>query len=48
MRFVWAVVAFVLAAVLIGTGIAQRTIFLGPKDVTAEVTVMTGSSTFSK
>ncbi len=41
MRFVWAVVAFVLAAVLIGTGIAQRTIFLGPKDVTAEVTVKT-------
>jgi hypothetical protein len=29
-RFVWAVVAFVLAAVLIGAGIAQRTIFLGP------------------
>ncbi|MBS1905356.1 MAG: glycosyl transferase [Actinobacteria bacterium] len=39
MRFVWAVLAFVLAAVLIGTGIAQRTIFLGPKDVTAELTV---------
>lgn len=29
MRFVWAVVAFVLAAVLIGAGIAQRTIFMG-------------------
>ncbi|MGW9156201.1 MULTISPECIES: glycosyl transferase [unclassified Microbacterium] len=29
MRFVWAVVAFVLAAVLIGAGIAQRT-FVGP------------------
>ena len=39
MRFVWAVLAFVLAAVLIGTGIAQRTIFLGPKDVAAELTV---------
>ena len=39
MRFVWAVLAFVLAAVLIGTGIAQRTIFLGPKDVTAELSV---------
>lgn len=39
MRFVWAVVAFVLAAVLIATGIAQRTIFLGPKDVTAELSV---------
>ncbi|GAB6858097.1 glycosyl transferase [Microbacterium xylanilyticum] len=41
MRFVWAVLAFVLAAVLIGTGIAQRTIFLGPKDVSAELTVRT-------
>lgn len=41
MRFVWAVVAFVLAAVLIGTGIAQRTIFLGPKDVSAELSVST-------
>lgn len=30
MRFVWAVAAFVLATVLIGAGIAQRTIFLGP------------------
>ncbi|MDQ4213290.1 glycosyl transferase [Microbacterium capsulatum] len=39
MRFVWAVLAFVLAAVLIGTGIAQRTIFLGPKDVTAALSV---------
>ncbi len=39
MRFVWAVLAFVLAAVLIGTGIAQRTIFLGPKDVTTELAV---------
>ncbi|GAB3599475.1 glycosyl transferase [Microbacterium tumbae] len=30
MRFVWAVVAFVLATVLIGAGIAQRTLFVGP------------------
>lgn len=30
MRFVWAVVSFVMAAVLIGAGIAQRTVFLGP------------------
>ncbi len=30
MRFVWAVVAFVLATVLIGAGIAQRTVFMGP------------------
>lgn len=32
MRFVWAVVAFVLATVLIGVGIAQRTVFLGPSE----------------
>lgn len=31
MRFVWAVLAFVLATLLIGAGIAQRTVFLGPK-----------------
>ncbi|UYO98484.1 glycosyl transferase [Microbacterium sp. M28] len=30
MRFVWAVVAFVLATLLIGAGIAQRTLFMGP------------------
>lgn len=30
MRFVWAVAAFVLAALLIGAGIAQRTVFEGP------------------
>lgn len=37
MRFVWAVVAFVLAAGLIAAGIAQRTIFQGP--ATQEVSV---------
>ncbi|WP_298036602.1 glycosyl transferase [uncultured Microbacterium sp.] len=31
MRFVWAVVAFILATLLIGAGIAQRTIFMGPE-----------------
>lgn len=30
MRFVWAVAAFLLAAVMIGAGIAQRTVFEGP------------------
>ena len=29
-RFVWAVAAFVLAALMIGAGIAQRTVFQGP------------------
>lgn len=39
MRFVWAVVAFVLAAGLIGAGIAQRTIFQGPSSQTVTVEV---------
>lgn len=39
MRFVWAVVAFVLATVLIGAGIAQRTIFMGPSEQSMEVSV---------
>lgn len=37
MRFVWAVIAFVLAAALIGAGIAQRTVFLGPDTATVRV-----------
>ncbi len=37
MRFVWAVVAFVIAAVMIGAGIAQRTVFQGPSETTATV-----------
>lgn len=37
MRFVWAVAAFVLAAVLIGAGIAQRTVFYGPSTQSAEI-----------
>nr|WP_154922157.1 glycosyl transferase [Microbacterium testaceum] len=37
MRFVWAVVAFVIAAVMIGAGIAQRTVFQGPSETTAAV-----------
>ncbi|WP_337026771.1 glycosyl transferase [Microbacterium sp. LB16] len=39
MRFVWAVVAFVLAAVLIGAGIAQRTIFQGPASQQTQVEI---------
>ncbi|BDZ38405.1 hypothetical protein [Microbacterium suwonense] len=39
MRFVWAVVAFVLATVLIGAGIAQRTIFMGPTEQRMELSV---------
>lgn len=34
MRFVWAVAAFVLATVMIGAGIAQRTVLQGPKTET--------------
>lgn len=39
MRFVWAVAAFVLAAVMIGAGIAQRTVFQGPKSETVGISV---------
>ena len=39
MRFVWAVVAFVLATLLIGAGIAQRTIFTGPSSQQQELSV---------
>lgn len=39
MRFVWAVVAFVLATLLIGAGIAQRTIFLGPSEQQTELSI---------
>ena len=39
MRFVWAVAAFVLAAVMIGAGIAQRTIFQGPENDIAAISV---------
>ena len=39
MRFVWAVVALVLATVMIGAGIAQRTIFQGPRSTTADVSI---------
>ena len=39
MRFVWAVVAFVIAAAMIGAGIAQRTIFEGPKSQSQAIEV---------
>lgn len=39
MRFVWAVVAFVLAAGLIGLGLAQRTVWLGPDERTISIDV---------
>lgn len=38
MRFVWAVLAFVLATLLVGAGIAQRTVFLGPSSEQIELT----------
>ncbi len=37
MRFVWAVVAFVIAAAMIGAGIAQRTVFQGPSETSKTV-----------
>lgn len=39
MRFVWAIIAFVLATVMIGAGIAQRTILEAPSTITSEVEV---------
>jgi hypothetical protein len=36
-RFVWAVAAFVVAAALIGAGIAQRTVFHGPSTESAQI-----------
>lgn len=45
MRFVWAVVAFVLAAVMIGAGIAQRTVFQGPTSVSQPIEV-TGNAPY--
>ncbi|WP_417564590.1 glycosyl transferase [Microbacterium sp.] len=44
MRFVWAVAAFVLAAVMIATGIAQRTIFQGPKTESTTISAPSGTS----
>ncbi len=38
MRFVWAITAFVLATLMIGAGIAQRTILQAPATQTASVT----------
>jgi hypothetical protein len=42
-RFVWAVIAFVLAAALIGAGIAQRTVFLGPDTATTRIEITDGA-----
>lgn len=36
-RFVWAVVAFIIAAVMIGAGIAQRTVFQGPSETSQSI-----------
>ncbi|WP_094770383.1 hypothetical protein [Microbacterium gorillae] len=46
MRFVWAVVSFLLAAVLIGAGVAQRTVFLGETSAQQKVEV-TGSAPYT-
>jgi hypothetical protein len=42
-RFVFAIVAFVLAAVMIVLGIAQRTVFLGPSSTSLSTTVPGGA-----
>lgn len=46
MRFVWAVVAFVIAAAMIGAGIAQRTVFHGHSETSANVQT-DGSTAFT-
>jgi hypothetical protein len=38
-RFVYAIVSFVIAALMIGAGFAQRTVFLPPDEVVASVSV---------
>lgn len=43
MRFVLAIVAFVVAAVMIVAGIAQRTVFAPPADISAGTTVASGT-----
>jgi hypothetical protein len=45
-RFVWAIAAFVLAALMIAAGIAQRTVFQGPSSLTAAVHT-TGDAPFT-
>ncbi len=44
MRFVLAIICFVLAAVMIGAGIAQRTIFAGPAQAILSTTVSTDAT----
>lgn len=47
MRFVWAVAAFIVAAVMIGAGIAQRTIFQGPTTQSAQLVAADASSAYT-
>ena len=44
MRFVLAIISFVVAAVMIGAGIAQRTIFLEPDEVALSASSSTGAA----
>ena len=46
MRFVFAIVAFIAAAVMIGLGIAQRTVFLEPDRVSMSVELAGGEADF--
>ena len=39
MRFVWAVAAFVLATLMIGAGIAQRTVLQGPESESQSIEI---------
>ena len=45
-RFVFAIVAFIAAAVMIGLGIAQRTVFLEPDRVSMSAELSGGEADF--
>ncbi|MEO5534902.1 MAG: hypothetical protein ABIR17_07190 [Pseudolysinimonas sp.] len=45
MRFVIAIVAFVIAAASIGLGVAQRTVLVGPDSISSQITTGTASLT---
>ncbi|MEN2740749.1 glycosyl transferase [Microbacterium sp. X-17] len=47
MRFVWAVLAFIVAAVMIGAGIAQRTIFQGPPTQSAQIETASATAAYT-
>ena len=43
MRFVLAIVSFIIAALLMGLGIAQKTVFAAPDEFTASTNITTSA-----